>query len=64
MCRRRNANLMAMHAGLAAAVRSSPVNAVARALGINLSSTESGLTVDGPLGGALRRAAYWCAWGQ
>jgi hypothetical protein len=51
---------IAVHcAGLASAIRSSPLNLLARAVGINLSSLESGLTLEGQLGGYFRRLAYW-----
>lgn len=51
--------ICASFAGLASAVRNSPLNGVAKAFGVSLDAPQSGLTLEGPLAGALRRAAYW-----
>ena len=40
-------------------MRDSPLNGLGRAVGVNLSSLESGLAFEGLLGGTLRRIAYW-----
>lgn len=47
-----------MCAELAGAVKASPLGGLFSMAGVNLSDTEGGLTVDGPLAGAMRRAAY------
>jgi NADH:ubiquinone reductase (non-electrogenic) len=50
-------------AGLAAAVAKSPLGGLLGAVGVRLptepDAPASGLTLEGPLAGALRRAAYW-----
>lgn len=44
---------------MADAVRASPVSGLLRAVGVNVTALESGVTLEGQLGGAFRRLAYW-----
>ena len=46
-------------AGIANAVRGTPLVSAGRMFGVNLGQMESGVTLEGWLGGAFRRVAYW-----